>query len=1779
MDDAKRVRFWLTATAVIILNIIVWIYFETQSGAPTTIRIVHATNASQFEYSGRLEIRFDRNVFEGKTKDEALSESPFFIDPHIKGQWIIRKNDTIVFEPNAPPPPGHRYVVHPVESHRFFDEYAINKMKLPAFNYKPLQCESVRLINNQNLDVQNSGPSRIATIEIIFNQPVARVDLLEHLRVESKKQKITFTHVSEALSERHRVDVPCNPSDAISVSISKELPGHNALLGLTTNFQKHVLIPASLHVVKISASSSWRDDEPYIYIRFDRHLNQTQSEPSITITPEIGAVRVRTSANSIILTGAFIRGEQYTVVVAPPLLATDGSTLSTDISRSVKIPEQRPMLKFEASSGRLGTKGTFELAVEAYGIQKAKVRIHKLLDRHIPTFLSGVMSNWQVPELGELVSETTIDIPINPIGASADLALSLDPLIERVPGVYWVTIESEDSRWQSDSMLLQVGDLGLDIHTDSTGILAWVTQVELGQGAPNVEVIAYSNNRTELAKGTTDSDGLIRLEINPSKCALITATRASELAFVHVREAKGLDDPKMAGAAWSGPLNIALYADRGVHRPGETIHITGTVRTTNGEVPKMIPLELRMTRPDKRVILTKAVQTDPEQGMFQVDLPTRADDPTGNWIVTMHLPGDDVVITTIPCPIMAFMPVRLKVEASPVNADTLGDVQVEASYLHGAPAAGLKTTCSTIFRAVRYTDDRYPEYRFEDPPTTERIKRNATATLNGEGQQTFTIETPPLAGTWRGDIETTVMELGGRATTARTRILRQTAKVHLGLRAQNGALYGTDETITIEAVVLDGQRSLQTSIAVKPLLLSVNHSWQLVDVGKGNRRWKSIEITHPVQHVEPAFTIGPDNTLACTLPPLPIGTYKLVASVTGASVGIDLHVTDDEARGRMSADQPDRLELIAEDVKVHPGMHTSVLIRSGFPGMALFTVETDTIKHWELVEITGDGVRVPFVVPASVRDTCFVGATLLRPLNSTRKEWLPLRARGATRLQVDLDAHALKVQLIGKTSARPGDQVSFELRVPPHSEDDNSPTPLVHLWAVDEGALLATDWSVPNLSTHFLQARRRAVAAAGTTEQLLTDFDRPVTTAHIGGDKASKFREPIPVRQPKTAVLWRTVKPLPENGILQVDMTMPKIDGAMRIMAVVVDSDRYGKSRHLVSVQAPIQWIAATPRTAAPGDTMTIPVRLQNNTDTDSTVELSLTTGNELHGELSHEQIHLLAHGEVPITLTLEAFAIGSGELELLATPIDKLSTMQPATLKRSIAVRPPHGRERNVYRVRVEPGETVQVKRDKTLEALAGHITIVAGGLPAVDLKPAFDDLVGFPYGCAEQTGSRTQGLLAALNLPESVSGTPHTLLREWATAGLVRLHWMQRLDGSMPYWRGGKANDWITLRTAIVVLKARDQGVQPPEGLLDGLLSYTALIARPARSNADADLAALACRVLARGDLPDKALIATLASNPSRFNLAGLAHLANACVAIGDLKTAETLLDLFTAPSSLQPDDGGRLTSDVHQCAVALEVAISIAPEHPIAIELVRYIDNARTARGWRTTYENAAAISALSKWYALNEDKGVAQGSVQIAGRTIDIDSNELVYVSFDVEDGDVESETITSTGDGPIYVIVSSSGIPTSAHALPIKRDKIQIVRTWRNSAGQLLNMSDPVIAGDLITVDLEVISTSGFTYQNVAIVDVLPGGMEFELPALATSAKRDTKRIVNVDQVEFRDDRLLVFASVDGNPRRLQYLMRAIVPGTWAVPAPDALSMYDPDAHGRGTAGTVEITLQ
>ena len=67
-------------------------------------------------------------------------------------------------------------------------------------------------------------------------------------------------------------------------------------------------------------------------------------------------------------------------------------------------------------------------------------------------------------------------------------------------------------------------------------------------------------------------------------------------------------------------------------------------------------------------------------------------------------------------------------------------------------------------------------------------------------------------------------------------------------------------------------------------------------------------------------------------------------------------------------------------------------------------------------------------------------------------------------------------------------------------------------------------------------------------------------------------------------------------------------------------------------------------------------------------------------------------------------------------------------------------------------------------------------------------------------------------------------------------------------------------------------------------------------------------------------------------------------------------------------------------------------------------------------------------------------------------------------------------------------------------------------------------------------------------------------------------------MAEVDHVEFRDDRLVAFLSVGKDKKHIQYVLRAVVPGTWTVPPPDAMAMYDAQAHGRGATDRVEISM-
>ena len=1803
MHDAPKVRFWITAALLTVVNVSLWLFVLLDRDDPNLVRLTYSTPVDVFERTGRLELSFDRDLYPLLSPGDNIEAPLFTFEPAVKGTWVAQSPATVAFEPTNPPPPGHTYTVGLKPNHPLLRSIHIDEDTLPKLRYRPLKVVKSQLERSQEITLEDGTSARKSTILLMFNQDVARAACAQHVQVYDARKPSDTTlkpvWTSDTIADIHRFDIITPPGTNLHVAVAEALTGHGAELSLVRDQTRSIAIPIGLAAIHVDADEfRWGYSQPEVEIHFNRPLSPSQLSPAITITPDIGPVAARISGHNVYVSGKFADGVDYQIDLKPPLLAADGSTLSKAFSRQIHIPRGRPRLSFPRYSGRLGTQGAFELDLSTRGVDEAQLRVFRLLDRHVPIYLAGVMTRDDVPRLGEQIADATIALDPNGSAGRRDVAVSLDGIMERTPGIYRIEIDDVDSRWVRDSMLLFIGDLTIDIQTHADGMLAWVTNTRTGLPVEGATVTAWSTNRVELETGTTDVDGLWSLSTTSDDSDLVTAQLGEDLIFIHPRAAKGIDDRALSGAPWSGPLDVAIYADRGVHRPGETIHLTGVVRTAAGDTPGSLPLEVRFTRPDHKVMSKKVVTTDPAQSVFHIDLPTAASSMTGNWRASVHLADDDGAIASLTCPVMPVLPVRLKVEATAVNSDgEAPKVKVKSIYLHGAPAAGLPTTVITTFTPKRYADDRFASFRFENPPSKQIIKRLQKAPLADDGTVTFAIDPPSSPALWRGECEATVSELGGRPTTARTRLDIDTATIHLGLRAPAGKLYRPTDSIPLEAVRLTAGGSATASGTIVGTLDLINNEWQLVEV-RGHRRWRSIEIVTPVENVHPVFVAGDENRWTCELPALVDGTYRFTASISSSDpdvngdalkVSIPIHVSQSQASGRMAADRPDRLELIPEHDLVTAGMETSVLIRTPFPGMALVTTETNAIAHTQIVQIGGDGARVPITVPTNARDTCFVGATLLRALDPDRIQWLPLRARGAARLRMDQKSHELAATMNAVDAARPGDTVHVTLEVPvlavtvPLDDAPISPeapivatarTPAsVHLWAVEEGALLLTDYTVPNLVNAFLQERRRVVAAASTIGELLPDYERPATIDRIGSDIARRFQSPVPIRQREIEVLWHQSVPLPESGVLELDLAMPHIDGAMRLMAIVIDGDRFGRTEHLVGVTSPLDLTAALPRAVAPGDTMRIPVTLHNRKPVPVDLTLDVRHDGIFTGTISPLTVNVPANASAKAMLHLIATGIGPGAIQLTATP----DAGDPAVLSGTIAIRPPHGRVRDVVRMQIAPGETVAIERRRDLDALSGHIDVIVAGIPSVELAPVIQDLIDYPWGCAEQTGSRTQGLLAALRLPQEITGLDSPVIRELAEAGFNRLWQMQNRDGSIGYWARGAGDQWITLRTALLALDAQSHGVRLPDEFLEQLTQWTRAHARLARDNNNKAVAAMACRVLARAGEPDEALLKSLASNPESLSAATRAHLADAAAAVGDLDLAASLLSDLRIPKAIASRK--RFHSSVQDAAIVLDVLLRNELEHDGIVELVRELNDHRSARGWRTTFESSAAVDALSRWYTTARATGSARGSIAIAGRTIDVEGNAVTRHAFDTTaDANAPSEHITSSGDGPITVLIATSGVPSTSEELPALESVIRVRRIWRDALGNPIWVNTPVAAGDLITVDVSIVSTDGSRWEDVAVLDVLPGGMEFELPSLATSAGGSQVKMAAVDRVEFRDDRVVAFLTVDDKIRHLQYVLRAVVPGEFAVPAVDALAMYNPDGHGRSKSSSVKIRL-
>jgi uncharacterized protein YfaS (alpha-2-macroglobulin family) len=172
----------------------------------------------------------------------------------------------------------------------------------------------------------------------------------------------------------------------------------------------------------------------------------------------------------------------------------------------------------------------------------------------------------------------------------------------------------------------------------------------------------------------------------------------------------------------------------------------------------------------------------------------------------------------------------------------------------------------------------------------------------------------------------------------------------------------------------------------------------------------------------------------------------------------------------------------------------------------------------------------------------------------------------------------------------------------------------------------------------------------------------------------------------------------------------------------------------------------------------------------------------------------------------------------------------------------------------------------------------------------------------------------------------------------------------------------------------------------------------------------------------------------------------------------------------------------------------------------------------------------------------------------------------------------AQVITSTAAGPATLTLTTFGAPSSPE--PAGGNGYKITRSWYTMEGEPVAL-DVVPQGSRLVAVIEVQPLGGGEAR-LMVNDPLPAGFEIDNPNLIRggdiaaldwlTTNEDTRN------VEFRQDRFL--AAVDWSSRdtfRLAYIVRAISPGTYHLPAASVEDMYRPDYRARTDAGSVTIT--
>ncbi|HKJ81423.1 MAG TPA: MG2 domain-containing protein, partial [Ignavibacteriaceae bacterium] len=1740
-------------------------------------------------------------------QDKWVDDEYITFEPKIEGKFKWTSGNTLIFSPDVPLQPIQSYKAEITDKVLFGRD-----VSLKSYTYEfRTQDFDVTKVDFFWAHIPNEQYQIGIKANLYFNYPVNPGMLKDYLSFKKDGQAINnFNIMSDKASDVIAVDLgnvqQTDKEQELSVAVKEGLMSVIGKKGLEDNREFKYKLPPLTRLAITGVTSGLSDNKKWIEVSTTQRVDDKKLKDYVKLNPQTN-VTFYINENSFRIEGSFDNMQSIDLIINKGLPGLYGGELAYEFEQQITFANLDPSLSFTDQKGKyLMLSGQKNLELSAVNIPGVDIEVSQVYKNNVLFFLrqynrynyyndyySNYSPYYNIEAYGHQLFKEKRKLKDNP-NSLEKFSVNLDAIRDKkLKGIFVVNVTSTEDRWRRASKMLALSDLGIISKKSSDQLLVFVNSIATTEPVSNVDITLISSNNQTVLTGKTNSEGVasfknLKQSLQDFTPRVITAEKGDDFNFIDLNES-GVETSRFdvgGQTEYTSGYKTFLYGDRQLYRTGEQVHLSGIVRDDFTNVIKNVPISVKIISPTGKVYDDFKLNLN-DQGSFDISFKMETYAQTGQYRAEVYT-GSDNLIGAYNFNVEDFVPdkirVILKTDKKEIKPGGNNNIKINAEYLFGAKASGLQYETDFQLRHKTFVSKKYPAYNFGNSSFQNPNIPNSfvKGNLDNEGNANVKYIDPAdlkSSGIVSCYAFVSVFGLSGRTVNRMASFDIYPDTNFIGIKTP-GYYFGTNETINFKTIAVDKNDNTVNDFKVDVKLVKLEWHTVLKKNNSGRYIYAS-EKQDVVQWEKEMDLSGGEKNIPVVVSRN--GEYELRISRKQNDyyqyASFYAYGWYSTTASSFQVDKEGRVDIVFDKQSYEPGEKAKILFTTPFAGKMLVTLERNGVYFYKFIEVTSRSTELEVKIDENYIPNVYVTATLFK--KHTADQSIPfLVAHGFASVKVERKSRHLPVSIISQDKIKPGVTTQVKVRT---SDQKNI---FVTLAAVDEGILQIKNYQTPDPYAFMYAKRALDVSSYDLYKLLLPEI---ITLKSPGGDEVAKQLQkrtnPITTKRFNLLAVWSGILKTDGEGEVKIPIKIPEdFNGEVRLMTIAYDGNRFGSAEKRMKVSDDLIIEPQIPRFLAPNDSLVMPVSIINTSNSTANTTVGLNVEGSLKISSSKSlSVRVEANSTAAVQFVITTGnQIGTGKILL------KTSGFANAKNETNIAVRPasPYYTENFSGQIRNNDKINLPPASDYVSGTVDCQLTI--SKFPAIKFAKFLKYLVGYPYGCVEQTTSKLFPQLYFEDLAKLVAPqyykttTPVYFVQE----GIRKLESMQLSDGSLSYWQGGTySNWWGTVYAAHFLVEAKKAGFNVSDNVLSRLLDYIGKKARQRgtyeyvwyNNNNSRTYIKIADKeilyslyVLAdagRGDLSTMNYYKSkpgLVSNDCKYLLAG----------------AYALMDNWPAYYEIVPDKfipektdrltGGSFDSEARANAIMLNVLLEVDPSNKQIPFIIKYLTGMMGSI--YSTQDRSFAFLALGKaaklgaFYDMNVDVFADVKKVgAYNGKDITLNINP-----------DSKSITLQGSKQGTVYYFYNLHGVKKGN----VKQfdSHLKIRRSYYD-----FRTGDPIInnhfyQGELLVCRIDM--TGGeVSADNIVIADLLPSGFEIDNPRLSDTPQLSKKysSTMNIQYMDIRDDRLILFTGAKRNTKdTFYYLIRVVNKGKFVLPVISAEAMYDGEISSVNDAGIVYV---